>query len=251
MIQSKPLPSRLSAADVASFERDGFLIVRGLATPDQVRRMRAETDGLHEAMVGNANPDIGISWEEEKAGRPPRIRQLMNSEKVCPSINEFIRSDAVLDIVETFIGPNILLSHSKLLMKAAHDGTVTPWHQDYSYWVRPDNKPLQLNCMVAIDESTKENGCTQYVPGTHKLGLIEHERKSGISFGVYLPGFFQERKDAIYAELKPGDCIFFGSLIIHGSAGNASSKDRRANTTAYEVAGNGAECAGLERLRGR
>jgi ectoine hydroxylase-related dioxygenase (phytanoyl-CoA dioxygenase family) len=228
----------LSDTELALYHEQGFFIRRTLANPALVARMRSETDNLHDEMARTQPSDVGVSWEDLPEGRPKRIKQLMHSEVVCPSINEFVRCDAVLDIVESVIGRDITLFHSKLLMKAAHDGTVTPWHQDYSYWKTPSNFPAYINCMVAIDPFTKENGCTQYIAGSHKGGLIEHERHSGISFGVYLPGYFQPRPEAIYAEMAPGDAIFFGSLIIHGSGGNNSPNSRRANTMAFAVTGN-------------
>ena len=54
---------------------------------------------------------------------------------------------------------------------------MTPWHQDYSYWITEDNRPLMLNCMFQIDDATRENGCLQMVPGSHRWGLQEHERE--------------------------------------------------------------------------
>ena len=89
-----------------------------------------------------------------------RIKQLMHAEVVSPGLNRLVRSPEVLDIVEGILGPDISLFHCKLLMKAARGGTVTPWHQDYSYWVTEDNRPLMLNCMLQIDDATVENGCS-------------------------------------------------------------------------------------------
>ena len=50
-----------------------------------------------------------------------------------------LRCDAMLDIIEELIGRDISLFHSKLLMKAAKDGTAIPWHQDYAYWKKESN----------------------------------------------------------------------------------------------------------------
>jgi ectoine hydroxylase-related dioxygenase (phytanoyl-CoA dioxygenase family) len=233
-IQTKPV---LDETQRAQFDRDGFILMRGLISREQIGQISNEIDALHERMSTNAPAEVNVSWEQQKEGRPRRIRQLMHSEKVSPGLNGVLRSNEVLDVIEALIGSNISLFHSKLLMKAAQDGTVTPWHQDYAYWKRGANRPVQLNCMLAIDPATLENGCIQFVPGTHKAGLQSHEIKKGLSFGVYLPGYFDPRPDAVAVEMQPGDCIFFGPLVIHGSDGNRSSVDRRANTAAYTVTG--------------
>ena len=101
---------------------------------------------------------------------------------------------------------------------------------------------------MAIDAATLENGCIQFVSGSHRWGLQEHEREQ-VAFGVYLPGHWQERKDAVPVEIFPGDAVFFNSLVIHGSAPNASMRDRRMNTFAFNVTGNG-RGKDLEILRG-
>ena len=226
----------LSAEELAGFTRDGYLLKRALLAAPEVRRIAEEIDALHERMARAAPAGVNVSWEKSVEGRPKRIRQLMHSEKVSPGLDAFIRSGAVLDMVVALSGPEVSLFHSKLLMKAAHDGTVTPWHQDYAYWKRDANRPLQLNAMLAIDAATHENGCIQFVPGSHSQGLIPHERRQE-AFGVFLPGYFYPRTDAVAVEMAPGDCVFFGPLIIHGSDSNHSAHDRRANTVAYTVTG--------------
>ena len=113
----------------------------------------------------------------------------------------------------------------------------------------PDNRPLMLNCMLQIDDSTLENGCLQMVPGSHRGGLMEHEREGKV-FGRFLPGYFQPREDAVPIPLRAGSAIFFGPLIVHGSDANRSDHDRRAVTLAYNVTDNGTQ-ATREVLRGR
>jgi hypothetical protein len=81
---------------------------------------------------GLGDERVRVAWEDRQlAGRPKRIRQLMNSELVCPTVERVLQSDAMLGIVEKLIGPSIGLYHSKLLMKSGTDGSFTPFHQDW------------------------------------------------------------------------------------------------------------------------
>src|SRR5215208_6607109 len=161
----------------AQFEEQGFLVVEDLLTPAQIGAIREELANLHERMADGIPPEVGVSWEHDVDPRiQRRIKQLMHAEKISPTIDAFLRSDRILDVVADLIGPDICLYHCKLLMKAARDGTVTPWHQDYAYWSADDNRPLMLNCMFQIDDATMENGCLQMVPGSHRGRLLEHER---------------------------------------------------------------------------
>jgi ectoine hydroxylase-related dioxygenase (phytanoyl-CoA dioxygenase family) len=230
----------LTKEELCRFEEDGFLIKRSFIGDDLLRQISQEIDALHERMAHAVPDGVEVTWEKLEAGKPKRIKQLMNSERVSPGIDRMLRSDPVLDVVEALLGPDIALFHSKLLMKAAHDGAITPWHQDYAYWKQGANRPLQLNCMLAIDAATRENGCIQFVPGSHKQGLVTHERRDE-AFGLCLPGYFNARPDAAAVEMEPGDCVFFGPLVIHGSDGNRSPRNRRANTIVYTVPANGIE----------
>ncbi|MBI4553635.1 MAG: phytanoyl-CoA dioxygenase family protein [Candidatus Latescibacteria bacterium] len=229
----------LTREEIDFFLDQGYLIQSGLVDPAWLAEMQTETDGLHERMAANTPPEVGVSWETyEDEGHRPRIKQLMHAEKVCLSLDRFLRSDRVLDIVADLLGPDLAFYHCKLLMKSAEDGTITPWHQDYGYWHRTYNEPKYLNCMVYLDDSTVENGCMQVVPGSHKLGLLTHEERRQ-AFGRFLPGYFQPREDAVPLEVKAGTALFFGPLIIHGSDANRSPHHRRACTIAYVATGNG------------
>ncbi|MDQ3814845.1 MAG: phytanoyl-CoA dioxygenase family protein [Armatimonadota bacterium] len=228
----------LTSEEKSFYEENGYLLKKQLIPLEWIESIKAEIAGIHERMAAEPAPGIHISWEKlDDPGRPPRILQLMHSELISPTLNRILRSDGMLDIVEALIGPDIALFHSKLLLKSSRDGSAVPWHQDYAYWKTEDNRPLMVNCQLAIDRATVENGCICFVPGSHQWGLQEHEREKR-AFGVYLPGHYQERADAVPVEMEPGDGVFFSALIIHGSAPNTSADERRMNTFAYNVTGN-------------
>jgi hypothetical protein len=238
----------LSADEKNALLDNGFLVKRALIPNDWLTLIQRDVEGLHEAMARHTPEGVHVSWEEfDDPAKSKRIRQLMHAELVSEGLKRLVYSDNVLDVLESVMGPDISFFHCKLLMKAARDGTVTPWHQDYGYWHRKDNRPLMMNCMLAIDDADEENGCIQFVPGSHKAGLLEHDRRN-TSFGVFLPGYFQKRDDAVMVPMKAGDAVFFNSLVIHGSDANRSNRDRRAVTIAYDVTGNG-YCRAIARGR--
>ncbi len=240
----------LTPDERASFEANGYLHKPGFFNAATIDAVDEEIVNLHDRMAESPVEGVGISWEDfEDEDLPKRIRQLMHSELVSQTLNAMLRSNTALDVIGSLVGPDISLYHSKLLMKAANDGTAIPWHQDYAYWKKEGNRPLMVNCMVSIDRTDEENGCTEFVDGSHHWGLQEHQREQ-TSFGVFLPGHYQPRDDATAIPMGRGDAIFFNALVIHGSAPNTSDRDRRANTFAYNVTGNG-ESQCREVLRGR
>lgn len=120
--------------------------------------------------------------------------------------------------------------HDQIFWKPPKQGGVVAWHQDYSYWTR--TKPIaHLTCWCGLDDSTKENGCLQYIPGSHQWGLLPKPVIAGELDGI--KDFLNEdqRKkfqSPQYAEVKAGEAIFHHSLTLHGSGANISSKPRRA-----------------------
>jgi ectoine hydroxylase-related dioxygenase (phytanoyl-CoA dioxygenase family) len=91
--------------------------------------------------------------------------------------------------------------------------------------------------MLSIDAATRDNGCTRFVEGSHKRGLVDHDELDSTSFRIGLRGDM-DAYEATMLETEPGDGVFFGPLVIHGSAPNKSGRQRRANTFAFDRAGN-------------
>ncbi len=236
---SATLPaSGLTADELATFAERGWLLKRALFSPARIAQLSDETEGLHERMAANAPDYVHVSWEEGlPADRPQRIRQLMNSERVSPILDAMSRADEMLGVLRHLIGPDIYLFHSKLMMKAAHDGTFTPWHQDWGYWQYGSKRPTHINCMLAIDAADRENGAIRFIDGSHKQGPVDHRHFESTSFSIGLDGGIEDRASTMI-EMQPGDAIFFGPLVIHGSGPNRSARDRRANTFAYDAVGN-------------
>lgn len=114
-----------------------------------MRRLDAETRPLHERMADlppstSTTGGARVAWEDSQhPGRPRRIRQLMNSEAVCPTVERVLASTRVLDIVAQLMpSPSgIALYHSKLLMKSGIDGSFTPYHQDWCGLSLPRSLP--------------------------------------------------------------------------------------------------------------
>ena len=120
--------------------------------------------------------------------------------------------------------------HDQLFYKPPKKGGVVAWHQDYSYWTR--TKPVaHLTCWCALDDATVENGCLQYIPGSHKWGLLPKPVIAGELQGI--KDFLNEEQkkqfnDPSFAPVKAGEAIFHHSLTLHGSGENKSNQPRRA-----------------------
>ena len=119
--------------------------------------------------------------------------------------------------------------HDQLFCKPAKHGGVVAWHQDYSYWTR--TVAMQhLTCWVGLDDATTENGCLQYVPKSHRWGLLDAPEIAGDMNGLmnYLSQEQKEQFKPVAIELKKGTATFHHPLMVHGSFENKSEISRRA-----------------------
>ncbi len=120
--------------------------------------------------------------------------------------------------------------HDQLFCKPPHHGGVVAWHQDYSYWTR--TAPLaHLTCWIGLDDSTTENGCLEYIPGSHKWELLPITGLAGDMNAireVLDDEQWEQLHNPVKIELRAGEAAFHHPLLVHGSRENRSDRPRRA-----------------------
>ena len=130
---------------------------------------------------------------------------------------------------EALLGGPVRFWHDQLFCKPAGHGGVVAWHQDYSYWTR--TKPMRhLTCWIGLDDSTTENGCVHYVPGSHRWPLLPRPELAGDMDAIR--GVLSEEQlgafQPVACELRAGEASFHHPLMLHGSYANRSDRPRRA-----------------------
>src|SRR5690606_17787882 len=86
----------------------------------------------------------------------------------------------------------------------------------------PHEKHTMMAAIFYFDDCPIEKGCFRVIPGSHKLGPLEHQSPAD----HYLPEDKYRLEDALPLPGKAGDVIFFNYLTIHGSGQNESSEAR-------------------------
>lgn len=220
-------------SELAQFERDGFLVVRGAVQGESLRQLEQELDHVRESVESGVFRGNHLMENDRKA------RVVFDPYDFSPTLRSLVGRADMIERARAMLGTGLHLHHTKLMCKAAREGTPQPWHQDYFYW--PGSKPNQVAVFVCIDPSTEANGCLRCIPGSHKAGLREHRKeildKTGERHWVCdVPREELDRQVLFVGE--PGDLIFFGSLTVHGSEGNTSELSRRAVIYEYDAIGN-------------
>ncbi|MEO0400388.1 MAG: phytanoyl-CoA dioxygenase family protein [Pseudomonadota bacterium] len=145
------------------------------------------------------------------------------------SLSRIAHSSAILDAVESLIGPNILCYYGSLFMKSPNDaaGSV-PWHQDGGYFSQ-DSDGL-ATAWVALSDSTVENGAMRVIPGSHKERRL-HGEVDGAGETLFYDTKEQllgdvDESQAIHLLLKQGQVSFHHPDIVHASSPNKTGSWR-------------------------
>ena len=221
----------ITAADRAAFDRDGYAMKRGYIRADEmalVKRALAE-DASIAANVVAVSDSGGASTELALWNHP-----------ADDIFGRIARSERVAGGAEVLLGGEVYHYHTKLTMKRPRAGGAWDWHQDYGYWYNNGCLfPDMLSVGIAVDRATRENGCLQLLRGSHRMGRIDHGRVGGQT------GADMERVKAamevcerVYAEMEPGDALFFHANTLHASERNHSDGPRTLMLCAYNRASN-------------
>jgi len=221
----------LTQEQVDAFNRDGYIIVRGLFDAEEMEILR------HAARADHALENAARDLDDGEGGKTKLSLWNQAGDDVYGLV---ARSRRVVDAMEQLLGGEVYHYHSKMSMKEPFTGGAWTWHQDYGYWYNNGCLfPLMASCFIAVDPNTKENGCMQLLVGSHQMGRIEHGQ-----FGDQT-GADPERTDAAmkvmelrYAEMEPGDALFFHSNTLHRSDQNKSPNPRWSLICCYNAARN-------------
>jgi chlorinating enzyme len=192
----------------------GFVPAVDVLTPEEAIRCRARFDALErevgpeatEVRILDRHLDVEFVW---RLATHPRV----------------------LDAVEAILGPDVLLLACNFFCKypAEERGErFVAWHQDVTYWgLEP---PRAITAWIAIDDADEENGCMQVIPGSHRLGLLEHGKSARagnlLSINQEVPGGLVDETRAVTLPLRAGQMSLHDGMLLHGSHPNRSARRR-------------------------
>jgi chlorinating enzyme len=204
------MPNTLTAAQIAAYERDGYLAPVPVMGEAEALGLRATLERIEAGMGGPLRGDI-----RHKA------------HLLFPFLAGLIRHPAILDAIEDLIGPDILCWNSNFFIKEADTPAFVSWHQDSTYWGL--SSPDVCTAWVALTPSTLANGAMAVVPGSHTMDQVPHrdtfDRNNLLTRGQEIAVEVDDSK-AVPLLLRPGEMSLHHVRLVHGSPPNPSH-DRR------------------------
>lgn len=219
---------RLSDEQVKFFQEHGYLAGVRMLNDEQVEALRDELG----ALVDPEHPGNHLFYEfnsNESADPQQILFHALGAWRITPGLHDILWNPAFTVPASQLLGGAVRFWHDQIFYKPAHHGGVVIWHQDYSYWTR--TQPMaHLSCWIGLDDSTRENGCVHYVPGSHRWNLLPRTDFAN-DMDAILNALTPEQKQEfrpVPIELKQGECSFHHPLMVHGSYENRTEKSRRA-----------------------
>jgi phytanoyl-CoA hydroxylase len=206
--QTTPTIKSLSEEQVAQYERDGYVLVPDLFTPEEAIEWKQQliqrlTD---EGLLGNI---------------PSGVRVWM-ADKVDPYTDVKMKDPSMLRILQQLIGEDVEFLSFKAVFKNNKTAFRSPWHQDWAYW----QGSTKISVWIALDDATPENGCLQVVPGSHKQVVEMEEVHEDKGFVHRISDEKIGDRPVATVPVPRGGAIFFHDLLLHASCPNINGQDR-------------------------
>src|SRR6266700_1241731 len=220
--------SRLSNEQLEFFHENGYLTGIRLLSDEQVETLRAELAELIDP--NHPGQDLFYEFHSNESKDPSKVLfHALGAWRISPGFHDVLWTPAFTMAASQLLGGAVRFWHDQLFCKPAKHGGVVAWHQDYSYWTR--TQPMaHLTCWIGLDDSTRDNGCVTYIPGSHKWPDLPKPVLTGEMDGLRdtLPEELKDKFEPVAIELKKGESSFHHARTMHGSRANDTPAPRRA-----------------------
>lgn len=234
----------LTQEQINFFWDNGFLAIEQISSPAEIEIMRAAYDKIFQQRAGR---DEGNQFDlagTDEDGKQAALPQILNPAKYAPELKDTLAEANARSIAKQLFArmgnPELVtggVAHA--IFKPARVGAPTPWHQDEAYW-NPLVDPISLSVWMPLQPATPENGCMQFIPGTHQWEVEEHH---SINHDPRIHGLEIDEKvevdysKAVVCPLPAGGCTLHLSRTLHYTGPNHSEMPRRALIMGFQLPG--------------
>lgn len=206
---------RLNPEEVARYRKEGYFIFNKPVLSEG--RFRGLKDRF-ESILGELP-----ATERPEAMDVPHFMH--------PELLSWAFDEDILALVEPIIGSDIALFSTHFICKPKGNGKRVPWHEDSHYWKGMLSPMEVVTVWLAIDPSTRVNGCMKVIPCSHEgpnQGFSDYDRVDPATsvFPSEIKAEQREDERQVYVELQPNECSLHDSRIMHGSEPNTSQTRR-------------------------
>ncbi|HOE95798.1 MAG TPA: phytanoyl-CoA dioxygenase family protein [Candidatus Sumerlaeota bacterium] len=220
--------TELTHAEIESYRQNGFLRIPDFLDPDELDHWRQVID---EAVLRRSTRVPGGDPDDPKSfgARVFIQRQHLGSDN--PDVARLVRDPRLGKLIAQLEGlPAVRFYHDQALFKDP-GSNATSWHLDVPFWSADTAQAVTI--WVALDDSTLQNGCLHFLPGTHRT-----EDFQSTEITPDMGHFFKIRPECreiepVAVPLPAGGCTFHNGLTAHAAGPNMTRTRRRAMTISF------------------
>ena len=163
---------KISAEQIEFFQENGYLSHIKILEEEQLDQLRKELEEVRDPK--HPKHDLFYEFHSNESSDPNTVLfHSLGHWRISAGFHDVLWNPRFVVVASQLLGNKaVRFWHDQLFCKPAKHGGVVAWHQDYSYWTR--TKPMQhLTCWVALDDASLENGCLNYIPGSHRWDLLD------------------------------------------------------------------------------
>ncbi|MFG3380264.1 ectoine hydroxylase [Streptomyces sp. NPDC047999] len=224
----------IGTADLAGFERDGFLTVDELLTDDEVAVYRAELERLV------ADPAVRADERSIVEPRSQDVRSVFEVHRISEVFAALVRDERVVGRARQILGSDVYVHQSRINVKPGFGASGFYWHSDFETWHAEDGLPNMrtVSVSIALTENRDTNGGLMIMPGSHRtfLGCAgatpkDNYKKSlqmqdaGTPSDEALTGLAGEHGIRLFTG-RAGSATWFDCNCMHGSGDNITPYPR-------------------------
>jgi ectoine hydroxylase len=209
---------------VHAFEEEGYVFLPELFSRAEVGRLMAEVP----AIFAQRRPEN----VRERGGDV--VRTAFAAQTYNDAFARLARHPRLIGPAMQLLGGPVYIHQFKVNAKAAFDGDVWQWHQDYGTWARDDLMPAvrAMNLAVFLEDVTQFNGPLMVIPRSHKEGtLTAGHDTSTTSYPLWTIddetiARLVEAGGIVAPKGPAGSSLLFHGNLVHGSPSNMSPMSR-------------------------
>ena len=224
----------LSPDQIATYRRDGFVVLPDIFGPEEIAALRRVTgEFVGRAREISANDEI-YDLEESHSAAEPRVRRLKSPHLHHEVYARAARHPKTVETLTDLWG-GVRFDTGKLNMKSAGYGAPVEWHQDWAFYPHTNDDLAAVGIM--LDDCEPDNGPMMVIPGSHLGPIWDHHGPDGRFCGAMDPkacGIDLSR--AVPCLGKAGSITVHHVRAVHGSATNFSGRPRRFLLYQYRAA---------------
>ena len=230
--------------DVRRFERDGYVVMRGLLDPATCGVLRAAARGALSPLLAPVEYEADVGYPGAPASRDTdgggTARRLLNALSRDACYRTWATSShlgaCLRDLMHT---PAVLVSqchHNCVMTKQPSHSSRTGWHQDIRYW--SFDRPQLVSVWLALGAETQDNGALRVIPGSHHMALDRGQLDAALFLREDLAQNRELIAAAVPIELEPGDALFFDCKLFHAAGTNDTAEVKLSLVFTYHAADN-------------